>query len=70
MYRKYDDKMLEEMWLELEDVPTVVDKDFYTCIDVDWQGWPKGTDIEEIWYWFDERHSKGVGWLMNEYEKV
>lgn len=21
-----------------------------------------------IWHWFDERHSKGVGWLMNERE--
>lgn len=26
-------------------------------------------NIEEtIWHWFDKHHSKGVGWLMNEYE--
>ena len=39
-------------------------------LDRDWQGWYKGTDVETIWYWFDEHHSKGVGWLMNEYEPV
>lgn len=38
------------------------------CLDVDWQGWSKGTHREEIWHWFDENHSKGVGWLMNERE--
>ena len=27
------------------------------------------TDVETIWHWFDEHHSKGVGWLMNEYER-
>ena len=39
-------------------------------LDKDWQGWYKGTDVETIWHWFDEHHSKGVGWLMNEYERV
>ena len=52
------------MWNELEDIP--IDEE--ECLDVDWQGWNKGTHREEIWHWFDERHSKGVGWLMNEYE--
>lgn len=28
----------------------------------------KATEREEIWHWFDEYHSKGVGWLMNEFE--
>lgn len=68
MYRKYDDEMLEEMWDELGDIPTVIDENFYTCIDENWQGWSKGTDVEEIWSWFDYQHSKGVGWLMNEYK--
>lgn len=64
IYRKYDDEFLEAMWKELEDVPV----DENECLDIDWQGWSKGTHREEIWHWFDEQHSKGVGWLMNEYE--
>lgn len=58
------DKEIERLWDELEDVPT----DENECIDIDWHGWSKGTHREEIWYWFDEHHSKGVGWLMNERE--
>lgn len=64
IYQKYDDEKLEAMWDEFGDIP--IDED--ECIDVDWQGWSKGTHREEIWHWFDERHSKGVGWLMNERE--
>ena len=60
------DAQIEELWDEFGDVP--VDED--ECLDVDWQCWKKGTHREEIWYWFDEHHSKGVGWLMNEYERV
>lgn len=58
-----EDKELEAMWYELEDIPF----DENECLDVDWQGWDKGTHREEIWHWFDERHSKGVAWLMYEY---
>ena len=59
-----NDREIEKLWEELEDVPV----DENECLDVDWQGWWKGTHREEIWHWFDEHHSKGVGWLMNEYE--
>ena len=59
------DKEIEKLWDELKDVP--IDED--ECLDIDWQGWNKGTHREEIWYWFDEHHSKGVGWLMNERER-
>lgn len=64
IYRKYDDKELETMWNELEDIP--IDKE--ECLDINWNGFSKGIHREEIWHWFDEQHSKGVGWLMNEYE--
>ena len=58
------DNEIEKLWEDLSDVPVNEDE----CLDVDWQGWCKGTHREEIWHWFDEHHSKGVGWLMNEYE--
>ena len=61
------DREIEKLWDELTDVPMYEDENYELCLDVDWQGWTKGTDVETIWHWFDEHHSKGVGWLMNEY---
>lgn len=77
------DKELEKLWDELEDVLFIEGKDLYEednekykdykddstlVLASNWNGFEPGTDVEYIWYWFDERHSKGVGWLMNEYE--
>lgn len=61
-----NDTEIEKLWEELEDILT----DENDCLAVDWQGWNKGTDKNDIWHWFDEHHSKGVGWLINEYEPV
>lgn len=57
------DSEIESLWEELTDIPI----DENERLDVDWQGWNKGTHREEIWHWFDERHSKGIAWLMYEY---
>lgn len=62
------DNELEELWQDLEDIPLYENEDYELCLDTDWRGWEKGTNIQTIWHWFDEHHSKGVGWLMNEYE--
>lgn len=59
-----NDRLIELMWHTLEDVN--VDDDEY--IEQNWFVFPIGTHREEIWHWFDEHHSKGVYWLMNEYE--
>ena len=64
--RVYSDAELETLWDELEDVTISEDE----CILSSWRDFPAGTHREEIWYWFDEHHSKGVGWLMNEYERL
>lgn len=58
------DELVEAMWQTLEDVN--IDEE--ECIEQNWFIFPKGTYRETIWHWFDEYHSKGVGWLMNEYE--
>ena len=55
-----DDKKLEFLWEEFGDV--LVDDD--ECILDDFLGFECGTHREEIWHWFDERHSKGVAFLM------
>ena len=63
------DREIEKLWEELEDVPVYENKNLELCIDKDFKGWYKGTDLITIWHWFDKKHSNGVGWLMNEYEK-
>lgn len=55
------DRQLEELWSQFEDVP--MDPDTET-IEEDFLLFPHGTSKEEIWHWFDERHSKGVYYLL------
>ena len=49
------DEYLEELWAELEDVPMDPETE---RIEQEFFGWPTGTQREEIWHWFDKRHSK------------
>lgn len=58
------DALLEAAWKTLTDVN--IDDD--ECIEQNWFVFEAGTFREDIWHWFDEHHSKGVGWLINEYE--
>ena len=61
----YSDEALEELWREFEYVGT--DDDGIT--DMPFIHFPEGTDREVIWKWFDRQHSKGVAWLLNDYDK-
>ncbi len=54
------DQEIETLWREGKDTPFDEDEN----IDVDWHIWKRGTNRYETWHWFDENHSKGVGWLM------
>lgn len=58
------DELVEAMWETLIDVN--IDED--ECIEQNWFVFPIGTYKEEIWHWFDEHHSKGIAWLINDYE--
>lgn len=60
----YTDKQLEEKWAELEDRTFYEDEDLWLRLQSDWFVFKKGAVREDIWQWFDERHSKGVYWLM------
>lgn len=53
-------KALETFWNELGDIP--VDDD--GIIQESFLWWPKGTDREDIWRWFDEKYPGGVVKLM------
>ncbi len=55
------DEQLEDLWERFADVPMDPDTE---KIEEDFLHFPKGTDREDIWHWFDERHSKGVAYLL------
>ena len=58
---KNRDDELKKMWEDLEDIPMNPDTE---CIEKPFLHFPVGTPREEIWSWFDERHSKGVAYLL------
>ena len=66
------DAILELLWKQFEDVPMnpetkkieapflhlpMNDEDYLVYFDI-------GTPREDIWHWFDERHSKGISYLL------
>lgn len=55
------DAELEELWGEFGDIPMNPETE---CIEEPFLGFPAGTNREEIWHWFDDRHSKGVVYLL------
>ena len=55
------DEALEELWGQFADIPMNEETE---CIEEPFLGFPAGTGREEIWHWFDERHSKGVAYLL------
>lgn len=67
--QKRYDKLLEKLWDGLEDIP-FYEKDGEQYIEEDYFEFKKGTSREDIWHWFDERHSKGVHFLLYEYEST
>jgi hypothetical protein len=55
------DTQLEKLWKQFGDVPMNPDTE---KMEEPFMDFPAGTDREEIWHWFDERHSKGVAYLL------
>ena len=61
------DIKLEKIWDELEDVLFDEDDDGELILADDWYLFAKGTTRTDIWHWFDDRHSKGIAWLLYDY---
>lgn len=55
------DKVLEQWWEVLADIPINPDTE---QTEEQFLHFPVGTDREEIWHWFDKRHSNGVAYLL------
>lgn len=65
---KLTDREIEKVWDDLANVPFVEDEEKRLILDCDWRNYPKGTDRDEIWHDFDKAHSKGVNYLIYDYE--
>lgn len=55
------DKELEELWAQFADIPMNPESE---CIEEPFLSWGAGVHRELIWHWFDQRHSKGVAYLL------
>ena len=58
------DSLIADLWDTLTDIPCDEVEDGSMVLGSDWFIFNLGTDIEEIWHWFDEHHTRGVAWLM------
>ena len=56
------DKNIEALWKEFENVP--VDRN--GNLRAAWKAYPKGTNKNEVYEWFNRHHSKGLAYLMEE----
>lgn len=55
------DRELEELWNQFGDTPMDPETE---KIEEPFVDFPAGTDREDIWHWFDLRHSRGVAYLL------
>lgn len=56
-----DDMLANVLWKAFEDIPMNPETEE---IEAEFLGFPAGTHREEIWHWFDKKHSKGVAYLL------
>ncbi len=57
------DAELEKLWQQFGDIPMDPETE---CIEAGFMQFPAGTNIADIWHWFDEQHSIGVAYLMGQ----
>lgn len=66
-YSVLNDEAIENLWSELTDIP-FNESGNDLVLSEDWFIFDKGTEREDIWHWFDKYHSKGIGYLLNDFE--
>lgn len=62
--KELNDLKIEELWENFGNV--IIDEE--ENITTEFLDFEKGTNREEIWKWFDKKHSKGVHFLLYERE--
>lgn len=58
------DKNVETLWKEFQNVPVDRNGNLKTA----WYAFPKGTNKNTVYDWFNRHHSKGLAYLMEEVE--
>ena len=56
------DKNIESLWIEFQNVP--VDRN--GNLKAAWYAFPKGTNKNAVYDWFNRHYSKGLSYLMEE----
>lgn len=62
-----NDGKIERLWDGMTDILFNEDKDGNLYLSRDYGPFYKGDSREYIWHWFDEKHSKGIHYLLYEY---
>lgn len=66
--RTFSDAEIENLWRENFNIAWDEDEDGDLVLGQPWRGFPVGGFTNDDWfYWIDDRHSKGVGWV---YENI
>lgn len=60
------DKNIEASWKEFQNVPL----DRNGNLKVSWKAYPKGTNKNTVYDWFNRHHSRGLSYLIEEVKKV
>lgn len=63
-----NDGKIERLWDGMTDIPFDEDEDGDLYISRDYGPFHKGESREHIWHWFNEKHSKGIHYLLYERE--
>lgn len=59
------DKNIETLWKEFQSVPV----DYNGNLKTAWYAFPKGTNKNDVYDWFNRHYSKGLSYLMEEVKK-
>lgn len=59
------DKNVEALWKEFQNVPVDRNGNLKTA----WYAFPKGTNKNDVYDWFNHHHSEGLAYLIEEVKK-
>lgn len=59
------DKNVETLWKEFQNVPVDRNGNLKTA----WYAFPKGTNKNDVYDWFNRHYNKGLSYLMEEVKK-
>lgn len=61
------DKEIENLWMEFQTVPMMLGEDHREYLAEEWNDFSKETWVNDILFWFDYNHSKGIRYLENKF---